>query len=129
MSVRSVGQQLRPGGSPTRRIAKASIRTGICGLSEYAASGRLHRLPLFLRQWRVRENRLWAHARRKFSDFPPSTAFVLGRENFLFAGIRFRGQRAAAMYRLIGSAKLNGLDPEACFREVLARNADHPINR
>ena len=38
------------------------------------------------------------------------------------------GERAAAIYSLIGSAKLNGLDPEAYQREVLARIADHPIN-
>jgi hypothetical protein len=39
------------------------------------------------------------------------------------------GERAAAMYSLIGSAKLNGLDPEAYLREVLSRIADHPITR
>ena len=39
------------------------------------------------------------------------------------------GERAAAMYNLIGSAKLNGLDPEAYLSKVLVRIADHPINR
>ena len=39
------------------------------------------------------------------------------------------GERAAAIYSLIGSAKLNGLDPEAYLREVLTRIADHPIRR
>ena len=38
-------------------------------------------------------------------------------------------ERAATIYSLIGSAKLNGLDPEACLREVLTRIADHPLNR
>jgi transposase len=45
----------------------------------------------------------------------------------LFAGSDNGGERAAAIYSLIGSAKLNGLDPEAYLREVLARIADHPI--
>ena len=39
------------------------------------------------------------------------------------------GERAAAMYTLIETAKLNGLDPEAYLRDVLGRIADHPINR
>ena len=39
------------------------------------------------------------------------------------------GERAAAIYGLIGTAKLNGLNPEAYLREVLSRFADHPINR
>jgi len=39
------------------------------------------------------------------------------------------GIRAAAMYTLLESAKMNRLDPEAYLRDVLARIADHPINR
>jgi hypothetical protein len=54
---------------------------------------------------------------------------ALGRKNYLFAGSDAGGERAAAIYSLVGSAKLNGLDPEAYLREVLTRIADHPINR
>ena len=56
-------------------------------------------------------------------------AVALGRKNYLFAGSDSGGERAAAIYSLIGTAKLNGLDPEAYLREVLERIADHPINR
>jgi hypothetical protein len=56
-------------------------------------------------------------------------AVALGRKNYLFAGSDAGGERAAAIYSLIGSAKLNGLDPEAYLRDVLSRIADHPINR
>ncbi len=56
-------------------------------------------------------------------------AVALGRKNYLFAGSDVGGERAAAIYSLIGSAKLNGLDPEAYLREVLTRIADHPITR
>ena len=56
-------------------------------------------------------------------------AIALGRKNYLFCGSDSGGERAAAIYSLIGSAKLNGLDPEAYLRDVLTRIADHPINR
>lgn len=54
---------------------------------------------------------------------------ALGRKNYLFAGSDAGGERAAAIYSLIETAKLNGFDPEAYLRHVLARIADHPINR
>jgi len=54
-------------------------------------------------------------------------AVALGRKNYLFAGSDAGGERAAAIYSLIGSAKFNGLDPEAYLREVLTRISDHPI--
>jgi transposase len=39
------------------------------------------------------------------------------------------GQRAAALYSLIATAKLNGLDPALYLRTILAQIPDHPINR
>lgn len=56
-------------------------------------------------------------------------AVALGRKNYLFAGSDDGGERAAAIYSLVGTAKLNGLDPEAYLRAVLDRIADHPVNR
>jgi transposase len=56
-------------------------------------------------------------------------AVAVGRRNYLFAGSDRGGERAAVFYSLIGSAKLNGMDPEAYLRHVLGCIADHPINR
>lgn len=44
---------------------------------------------------------------------------AIGRRNYLFAGADSDGERAAAIYSLIGTAKLNGVDPEAGLRHVL----------
>jgi transposase len=51
------------------------------------------------------------------------------RKNWLFAGSDDCGDRAATIYSLIGTAKLNGLNPEAYLRHVLERIADHAINK
>lgn len=56
-------------------------------------------------------------------------AVALGRKNYLFVGSAAGGDRAAAMYSLIGTARLNGLDPQAYLRHVLGCIAEHPINR
>jgi hypothetical protein len=52
---------------------------------------------------------------------------ALGRRNYLFAGSDAGGRRAAILYSLIGTARLNGLDPEAYLRYVLSRIGEHPI--
>ena len=54
---------------------------------------------------------------------------ALGRKKYLFAGSDAGGERAAAIYSLLGSAKLNGIDPEAYMTSVLRGIADHPITR
>jgi hypothetical protein len=51
------------------------------------------------------------------------------RFNWLFVGSLRAGQRAAAIMSLIGSAKLNDLDPYAYLRDVLERLPTHPVSR
>lgn len=54
---------------------------------------------------------------------------AIGRKNWLFAGSDEGGQRAAVIYTLTETAKMNGTDPEAYLRAVIARIADHPMKR
>jgi transposase len=56
-------------------------------------------------------------------------AMALGRRSWLFCGSDRGGHRAAAMYSLIISAKMNGVDPQAWLADVLARIATHPAHR
>ena len=54
---------------------------------------------------------------------------ALGRKSWLFAGSDRGGDRAAIMYTLIGTAKLNDIDPQAWLADVLKRIAEHPAQR
>ncbi len=54
---------------------------------------------------------------------------ALGRKSWLFCGSDRGGQRAAAMYSLIVTCKMNGVDPQAWLTDVLARIAAHPVHR
>lgn len=56
-------------------------------------------------------------------------AVALGRKNYLFAGADTGGERAAAMYTLIGTAKLCGLNPQTYLQYVLEHIAAHPVTR
>ena len=54
---------------------------------------------------------------------------AVGRKNWTFAGSDEGGRRAAAIYTLIQTAKLNDVDPQAWLADVLARLPDHPANK
>ena len=54
---------------------------------------------------------------------------ALGRKNYLFLGSDAGGERAASLYSLLGSARLNEINPETYLRHVLTVIADHPVNR
>ena len=56
-------------------------------------------------------------------------AVAIGRKNWTFAGSDEGGRRAAAIYTLIQTAKLNGIDPNAWLADVLARLPDYPAKR
>ena len=54
---------------------------------------------------------------------------MLGRKNWLFAGSDQGAERAAAIYSLIETAKLNGLEPETYLHNVIDHIADYSVNR
>jgi IS66 C-terminal element len=56
-------------------------------------------------------------------------AMALGRKSWLFCGSDRGGQRAAAMYSIIVSAKMSGIDPQVWLADVLSRIAAHPAHR
>ncbi len=123
-----------PGGSPSaKRPVVRDLRTWlettlsrISGKSELAVAirymlSRWNALTLVLRDGRACiDNNA---AERAMRPIP------LGRKNWLHAGSDAGGERAAAIFSLTETAKLNSLDPEDYLRQVLERIAEHPVKR
>jgi transposase len=100
--------------------SQLSKKSDLAGAIHYALS-RWHALTRYCEDGRIEIDNNAAERSLR--------AVALGRKNYLFAGSDAGGERAAAIYSLLGTAKLNGLDPEGYLRHVLERIAEHPINR
>ena len=101
-------------------VKKLSKKSDLAGAIYYALA-RWKALTRYRDDWRVEiDNNAAERALR---------AVALGRKNYLFAGADCGGERAAAIYALIGTAKLNDIDPESCLRHVLTHIAEHSINQ
>ena len=101
-------------------LARVSGRSDLAKAIRYALS-RWDALTLILRDGRACiDNSAAERAMRPIA---------IGRRNWTFAGSNAGGERAAAIFSLVETAKLHGLDPEAYLRHVLERIADHPVNR
>lgn len=101
-------------------LARISGRSDLAKAIRYSL-GRWDALTLILRDGRACiDNSAAERAMRPIA---------IGRRNWTFAGSDAGGHRAAAIYSLIETAKIHGLDPEAYLRNVISRIADHPVNR
>jgi hypothetical protein len=70
------------------------------------------------------------HTLLPLDDLQAIRSIALGRKNHLFASSDTGGERAATVYTIVQTAKLNGVNPEAYLRDTLASIAEgHPINR
>jgi len=101
-------------------LARISGKTELAAAIRYALA-RWDALTLVLRDGRACLDNNAAER-----EMRPMT---LGRKNWLFAGSDAGGERAAAIYTLTETAKLNMLDPEDYLRQVLGRIAGHPVKR
>jgi transposase len=102
-------------------LARLSAKSALAEAFHYTIKRRVA-LSRFLTDGRLEvDNNIAENAMR---------AIALGRKNYLFAGSDAGGSRAAAIYTIVQTAKLNGVNPEAYLTDVLTRIAEgHPINR
>jgi len=102
-------------------VAKLSAKSSLAGAFNYAINRR-EALSRFITDGRLEvDNNIAENAMR---------CIALGRKNYLFAGSDAGGDRAASIYTIVQTAKLNGVNPEVYLRDILAKIADgHPINR
>jgi hypothetical protein len=101
--------------------AKLSAKSSLAGAFRYAINRR-DALSRFISDGRLEvDNNIAENAMR---------GIAIGRKNYLFAGSDSGGDRAAAIYTLVQTAKLNDVNPEAYLRDIIAKIADgHPINK
>ncbi len=110
----------RPQGTPARKAALLSAKSDPAKAINYV----LNRWTAF--------TRFLDDGRICLSDNAAERALrgiALGRRNWTFCGSDAGGQRAGAVYALVGTAKLNDVDLQAWLADVLARLPDHPANR
>jgi transposase len=102
-------------------VAQLSAKSSLAGAFAYAINRR-DALSRFITDGRLEvDNNIAENAMR---------CIALGRKNYLFAGSDAGGNRAASIYTIVQTAKLNGVNPEVYLRDILAKIADgHPINR
>src|SRR5436190_1853074 len=117
----------RNGEHPARHLAGYA---GILQADAYAGFAELYEARR--RPAPITEAACWTDGRICLSNNAAECALrgiALGRRSWLFAGSDRGGERAAAMYTLIATAKLNRIDPQAWLDDVLRRIADHPVSR
>jgi transposase len=130
------------GHAPERRLAVRQVRSSplLAELKAFLEAGlsRLSRASELAKAFRYSLNR-WEALTRYTTDgrleMTNNAAerairpLAVGRKNWLFAGSDTGGERAALMYTIIETAKLNGLNVEAYLADLLSRIGDHPASR
>ena len=100
---------------------KLSAKSSLAGAFNYAINRR-EALSRFITDGRLEmDNNIAENAMRGIAP---------GRKNYLFAGSDAGGDRAASIYTIVQTAKLNDVNPQVYLRDILASIAEgHPINR